>query len=246
MNRVADRTIIEQLQKQILNLQGHKQPTGEDSRYLGLGDMEKAFPDGVFPRGVMHELISTSSEDATCTSGFLSVILSKLMEPGGSCLWISTIPRRSIYPPALAAFGIQTERILFVDTKRPKETLWAVEEALKCSSISAVVGELSELSFNDSRRLQLTVESSQVTGFIHRFRPKSENAVACVSRWKITALPSELPNAKPGLGSPRWNINLLKVKNGMPRSWQVEYSNTGLEYLQPSIIKPQQYDRKTG
>lgn len=245
MKRVADRTIIEQLQRQILSLEGHK-PTGERSLKLGLGDIESAFPEGIFPRGSMHELISTTSEDATCTSGFLSVVLSKLMQPGGSCLWISTVPRRSVYSPALKAFGIDPERILFVDSQRPKVTLWAIEEALKCNALPAVVGELSELSFNDSRRLQLAVESSQVTGFIHRFRPKSENPVACVSRWKITPLASELRNAKPGLGFPRWNIDLVKVKNGIPRSWQVQYSDTGLEYLQPHITEQKKYEQKTG
>lgn len=242
---MADRSVIEHLQKQIHALQNnHSQP--EPQSNLGLGAIESAFSDCVFPRGVIHELISTTSEEATCSSGFLSVVLSKLMQPGGSCLWISTVPRRSIFPPALKAFGVDPDRILFVDTKRPKETLWAIEEALKCDALSAVVGELTELNFNDSRRLQLAVERSQVTGFIHRFRPKSENAVACVSRWKITPLPSELPNAKPGLGFPRWNIDLVKIKNGMPRSWQVQWSDSGFEYLKPSITVPQTYERKTG
>lgn len=232
---VADRAIINQLQQQIIGLQGHKAAGEEHRTPLGLGALEAAFPGGVFPRGVIHELISTSSEEAGCTSGFLSVVLGKLMQQGGSCLWISTVPRRSIFPPALKAFGVDPERILFLDAKTPKETLWAVEEALKCSALPAVVGELSELSFNDSRRLQLAAEQSQVSGFIHRFRPKTENAVACVSRWRITSLPSELPNAKPGPGFARWNVNLSKVRNGTPGSWQVQWSDMGLDYLQPFI-----------
>lgn len=240
---MIDRSVIDQLQEQILKIQGQKQADGQNQS-LALGMIEKWFPGGIFPRGAIHELISTSSEDASCTSGFLSVVLTKLMPQGGSCLWISTVPRRSVFPPALKAFGVDPERILFLDAPRPKETLWAIEEALKCGALSAVVGELSELSFNESRRLQLAVENSQVTGFIHRFRPKSENAVACVSRWKITSLPSELPNGKPGLGFPRWNVDLLKVKNGVPRSCQVQWSDAGLEYLQTTI--PQQYERRTG
>lgn len=237
--KVADRAIIDQLQQQIIGLQGHKSAGEAHLTPLGLGTLERAFPGGIFPRGVIHELISTSSEQAGCTSGFLSVVLSKLMQQGGSCLWISTVPRRSIFPPALKAFGVDPERVIFLDAKTPKETLWAVEEALKCSAVPAVVGELSELSFNDSRRLQLAAEQSQVSGFIHRFRPKSENAVACVSRWKITPLPSELPNAKPGPGFPRWNIDLLKVRNGTPGSWQVQWSGMELDYMQPAVIKPQ-------
>ncbi len=246
MKREVDRSILEQLQRQIQTLQGSAQPHEEQIQPLGLGAIESAFPDRVFPRGVIHELISTTSEEAGCTSGFLSVVLGKLMQQGGPCLWISTVPRRSIFPPALKAFGLDPERVIFLDAKTPKHTLWAIEEALKCSAVPVVVGELSELSFNDSRRLQLAAEQSQVSGFIHRFRPKAENAVACVSRWKITSLPSELPNAKPGLGFPRWNIDLLKVRNGTPGSWQVQWSDTELDYLQPTVIKPQTYERQTG
>jgi protein ImuA len=229
---VANRLIIEQLQKQILSLQGNRQATDDLPLGIGLGFIEAAFPDKVFPRGAVHELISTSSETASCTNGFISVVLNKLMQQGGSCLWVSTVPRRSIFPPALKSFGIDPERILFVDTAKPKDTLWVLEEALKCNALNAVVGELSEISFNDSRRLQLAVESSKVTGFIHRYRPKSENIVACVSRWKITPLASSLPDALPGVGFPRWNVELSKVRNGQPGNWQVQWSPlNGLEEI---------------
>src|SRR5689334_12212074 len=96
--KCADRTIIEQLQKQIYGLQKGNGRSSEQPLKIGLGEIESAFPDKVFPTGVVHELISYSSEEATCTSGFVSVVLSKLMQQGGYCLWISTIPRRSVFP----------------------------------------------------------------------------------------------------------------------------------------------------
>jgi protein ImuA len=92
------------------------------------------------------------------------------------------------------------------------------------------VGEITELSFNDSRRLQLAVEKSRVTGFIHRFRPKSQNAVACVSRWKISSIASDLTDM-PGVGFSKWQVQLVKVRNGQPGSWQVQWSPKGLEYM---------------
>lgn len=246
MKRVADPSIIEQLQRQILSLESHPNSC-EQALKLGLGSLESAFPEQVFPRGVIHELISSSSEGAASTSGFLSVILNKLVQQNGTCLWISTKPRRSIFPPALKFFGIEPDRILFVDTTKTKETLWALEEALKCEALTAVVGELSELSFNESRRLQLVVERSKVTGFIHRFQPKTQNAVACVSRWKITPIASSAPNTMPGLGFPAWNIQLLKVRNGQPDEWQVQWSPKGLEYMnkQTIVIAPT-YERQIG
>jgi protein ImuA len=246
MKREADQAIIEQLQRQIHALQSNHTPT-EPLLGIGLGAIESAFPDRVFPRGAIHELISTTSEEATCTSGFMAVILGKLIQQGGSCLWISTKPRRSIFPPALKVFGIEPERILFVDAAKPKETLWALEEALKCDALAAVVGELTELSFSDSRRLQLAVEHSQVTGFIHRFQPKTQNAVACVSRWKIKPIASTTPNGMPGVGFPAWNVELLKVRNGQPGEWQVQWSPKGLSYIDKETVTiPETYERQIG
>lgn len=231
MKQERDYRIIEHLQKQILSMQSNR-PAVEQQLKLGLGNLEDAFPGKAFPRAAMHEFISLTSQQAACTSGFIAVILGKLMQHDGICVWISTKPRRSVFPPALKTFGIEPHRILFVDTDKPKQTLWALEEALKCDAITAVVGELNELGFDESRRFQLAVEQSRVTGFIHRFRPKNNNAVACVSRWNINALPSLSPDGLPGLGFPRWRVELQKVKNGMPGIWQVEWSlRSGLHYF---------------
>jgi protein ImuA len=231
MKRGEETAVIAQLQKRILELQHSVPGAGEKILPLGLGPLETAFPGHTFPRGAIHELISTTSENAACTTGFISVILARLMRQGGPCLWISTVPRRRVFAPALKTFGLEPDRVFFMDTQKPKDTLWAIEEALKCNAVSAVVGELSELSFNDSRRLQLAVERSHVTGFIHRFRPKNENSVACVSRWKISSLSSVAPGSLPGPGFPRWNVELSKVRNGKPGEWQVQWSVNTLEYL---------------
>jgi len=41
----------------------------------------------------------------------------------------------------------------------------------------------------------------------------------------------------PGIGFPRWNVELLKVRNGKPGSWQMEWKSTGFRLVQqPAII----------
>lgn len=244
MKRAADKSVIEELQRQILKLQGH-QPSSDQNPSLGLGAIEQAFPGNIFPRAAVHELISANPESAAATNGFMSVMLRALMQQSSSCLWIST--RRTLFPPALQAFGMEPERLLFVDVNTVKEALWAMEEALKCNALTAVVGEFTALTFEDSRRLQLAVEQSKVTGFIHRYQPKIENTVACASRWKITPLFSDVPDQLPGMGFPRWNIDLLKVRNGKPANWQVQWSAVGgLEYLHSiEHTIPKIYTRQT-
>ncbi|HTE29786.1 MAG TPA: hypothetical protein VK666_05385, partial [Chryseolinea sp.] len=99
----------------------------------------------------------------------------------------------------------------------------AMDEALKCGKLATVIGEMQEMTFTASRRLQLAVEQSQVTGFILRRNPRALNATACVSRWKITTLQSETFENLPGVGYPKWRAELLRIRNGKPGIWDIKW-----------------------
>ena len=217
----SKKNIITELQKNILQWQGFKVPQAGATRFLGLEPVEAVFPNAVFPIGAIHEFLTEEHEHAAACGGFVSGLLSVLMQQDSICLWIST--SRSLFPPALKHFGVDPHRIIFIDLHRQRDLLWAMEEALKCESLAAVVAELGEISFTESRRLQLVVEKSRVTGFILRSNTRKLSTTTCVARWKITSLPSELEEGMPGLGYPRWNVELLKVRNGNPGSWKIEW-----------------------
>jgi len=97
-----------------------------------------------------------------------------------------------------------------------------LEQALKCQSLAAVVAELRNISFAESRRLQLAVENSRTTGFLHRQLLHSENTLACVSRWKIRPLASRSEDGLPGVGFSCLEVELEKIRNGRPGVWQFE------------------------
>src|SRR5687767_4444679 len=132
--------IIARLQREILTLQGFRNIPGHYTDDLGLGPIMKAFPNNVFPTGAIHEFICKAKEDVAATCGFTSGILASLMRNGGASLWICS--KRTLFPPALTTFGIAPEKIIFIELNRERDVLWATEEALKCSSLSAVVAEL--------------------------------------------------------------------------------------------------------
>ena len=217
----SKKDIITELQKNILHRQGFKDPIAGRTRFAGLEPVESAFPNSVFPTGAVHEFLTEEPEHAAACGGFLAGLLQVLMQNGGICLWISI--SRSLFPPALKTFGVNPDRIIFIDLLKQKDLLWAMEEALKCGSLAAVVAETGEISFTESRRLQLVVEKSRVTGFILRGNTRKLSTTACVARWKITPLPSELEEGMPGVGFPRWNVELLKVRNGNPGAWKIEW-----------------------
>ena len=121
-----------------------------------------------------------------------------------------------------------------------------MEEALKCTGIAAVIGDMQELSFTNSRRLQLAVEQSQVTGFVFRRNPRHLDTTACVTRWKISSLPSELKEGMPGVGFPRWNVELLKVRNGRPGKWQIECVAGSFRQVANMKAIPLEQQKQTG
>lgn len=225
--------IISRLQKDILLLQGFKTSTTVAAD-IGLGPIKHAFPNGAFPLGAIHEFISASAEDTAATNGFISGIVAALMKKEGAAIWISA--SKHVFPPALKSFGIAADRIIFIELKKEKEMLWAMEEALKCEGLAAVIADIPHLNFTASRRLQLAVEESRVTGFIIRQNTVTINTTACITRWKIAALPSALNTGLPGVGFPCWNVELLKVRNGRPGSWQVEWVAGKFRHIQKSPV----------
>ena len=219
----AIKELIDRLQKDILQWEGYRQPPANSGNLVGLGSVEEAFPNGVFPVGSVHELVCANAGHVAASQGFIGGILSILMRDGGACLWVGL--SQSVFAPALSSFGIEPHRIIFLNLLRDKEVLWVMEEALKCKGLAAVIGEVSSLDFKKSRRLQLAVEQSQVTGFILRNSSKKLGSTACAARWQIKPLPSLTTDGLPGVGPPRWQVELLKVRNGLPGKWIMEWGN---------------------
>jgi protein ImuA len=234
--------IIAKLQRDILPLQGFKRSTNK--RRIGLGALENAFPCSIFPLGAVHEFICMDNEAVAVSGGFISVVVGKLMQNNGATVWISS--SQNFFPPALCSFGIKPEKIIFISLKNQKDILWAIEEALKCEGLSAVIAETEDLSFTVSRRFQLAVEKTGVTGFILNRVLKKTDTTACISRWQVSPLPSLLPGDMPGVGFPRWNVELSKVRNGIPGSWQIEYSRGRFQYINNVMPVVKEVERKTG
>ncbi len=221
------REIAKQLQSKINAMQGLGKPVLglEKSKLL---PFNRAFPDQVFPIGAIHEFTSHAPTDAASTTAFIASLTGKILKDGGLCFWVGA--DKKIFPSALKHFGLQPDRIVFINAK-PKDALWIIEEAMKCEALSAVIGEVKELNFTESRRLQLAVERSGVTGFIHRINPRGKNAIACTARWQIIPLPSVADDDLPGIGYSCWDVQLLKAKNGRPAAWQVRWSNNSFEQI---------------
>ena len=225
--------IIRKLRQDMIRWEGFRPPKPGAEHDMGLGLVAGAFPDGVFPTGAIHEFISTGPEDTAASGGFIAGLVQRLLTGGGACLWISYT--RRIYPPALKLFGVDPDRVIFIDVPLQQDVLWVTEEALKCEGVATVICETKDLSFPESQRLQLAVEKSHVTGFVLRKDVKKINTTACVTRWQVRPVRSQLRTGMPGVGHPRWHVELLKVRNGRPGSWTIEWKKQSFQ----TVIAPQ-------
>ncbi len=230
---VVSRDVVSRLKRDILPLQGFKKLCTDKDVSLNCSSIESAFPNSTFPIGCTHEFITGCFEDAAPTNGFIAAISGKLMRLSGVCIWISTT--RYLFPPALVTFNVNPENVIFIDLKHERDVLYVTEEALKCNKVTAVISEVKNISFKESRRFQLAAEQSRVTGFIVRHQPKIINTIASVSRWHITSLPSQLEDGLPGVGLPRWKVKLLKARSGTPCTWTIEWANNNF-----NVIKEQE------
>jgi protein ImuA len=233
--------ILNGLRKQILLMEGFKEPVlAEKPR---LGRINEAFPNSVFPFSALHEFFCYNQEEIAASSAFIAGLISSRVSRLATVVWIGSSIK--VFPPSLKWFGIEPHCVVFLHVKKEKDIPWALHEALTCSSLSAVVGELPEMSITASRRFQLAIEEACVGCFILRRNPKNLLTTA-VSRWHIQPLPSLTEEGFPGLGHPRWKVNLLKVRNGKTGSWDVEWRSNGFLYPSKLAVIPNTLHKQIG
>jgi protein ImuA len=113
--------IIAKLRQDIIALEGFRPAQAGVSSTFGLGQLESAFPNHIFPTGAIHEFLSTKPEETSACGALISGLVGQLLRQGGICIWVSFT--RRVYPPALKLFGVDPERVIFVDTTRSKAML---------------------------------------------------------------------------------------------------------------------------
>lgn len=222
--------ILAELRKDILLMQGFK-PASNAANGGPLSLINAAFPNATFPLAAIHEFICQSPQEVSASYGFISGIASSLAKQNGIIVWVTPSP---VFPHALKMFGVAPEQVLFIHPSRQKDFLFVVEEVLKCDAIDAVIADVKEISFTESRRLQLSVEHSGVTGFLVRHKPKNF-ATCSVTRWRIQPIIHDQVTELPGICFPAWNIELLKVRNGKPGRWKMEWQRSGFKLIQPEL-----------
>jgi protein ImuA len=194
---------------------------------LPFGDpcVDGHLPGGGLPLGRWHEATGggMEMETAAVAAAFVAALAAPLAERG-EVVWV--MRRQDLYAPGLAGLGFPAERLIQVCVRDEAQALAALEDALGAAGVAAAIGEVESPDLTAGRRLQLACERHGATGFIiHRrlFGAREETTgSAAATRWTIACAPSEPPPGEPGLGLPRWRVELERCRGGRPGAWIME------------------------
>ncbi|HEY9212009.1 MAG TPA: ImuA family protein [Ancylobacter sp.] len=214
---------IAELRERIQRLEGG---AGRARKVLpfGLPQIDRRLPGGGLALGCLHEVAGggNGAVDGAAAALFAAGVAARTR---GKVLWCVT--RQDLFAPALAQAGLLPGRVIFVEAGDEKALLACMEEGLRHGALGAVVGEVARLSMTASRRLQLAAEGSGTIGIaVRRWRRATEVAdfgqpTASVTRWRVSVLPS-VPLPVPGVGRPRWLLELIRCRAGESADFEVE------------------------
>jgi protein ImuA len=171
---------------------------------------------------ILSEVFATNAADAACV-GFGVASLPRGTAP---LLWAQDrLSRQETGQPYLP--GLPGRSIIRVDVSRAVDVLWAMEEALKCTSLGAIIGEIwgdpKQLDFTATKRLAMRAEHYGMPCWLIR-RAASPDLSAARDRWRVMSLPSlQHPDDSKAPGDPRWQVELFRSRHRAPGTWIATY-----------------------
>jgi len=225
--------MIEQLRQRLQALQktaGIEDDPG--ALPLGIATVDEALGGGL-ARGALHEIAAPGEAHLAAATGFVLGLSSLRGDAragrGGNILWIAEDMALSEsgapYGPGLDQFNLAPERLLTVAAAHRRDLLWAMEEALRCRAVGAVIGELRHGALDTVavRRLSLAAAESGALALLLRAKPAGDASTAA-TRWIVGAAPSSLAHGFE-FGPPRFAAHLVRNRRGPIGSWILEWSD---------------------
>jgi len=173
------------------------------------------------PSPTLSELFAAAPRDAGWTGFLLPQV-----ERGKPLLWVqdrmAILESGRIYPPGLR--GIE---LIHVEARDARAALWAMEEGVRCSGLSGVIGELwgdpAALDFTATRRLAVAAERSRVPCWLVRLGGRA-NLSGAWMRWRIASGPSIANPFDPRApGASAWQVELFRARGHQPGRWSIAH-----------------------
>ncbi|MFQ5489523.1 MAG: ImuA family protein [Phycisphaerae bacterium] len=189
-----------------------------------LNPLDRALPHGGLPVGAVTEIFSAAPGTGASTLAYR--IARAVAGPSRAILVVDT--RGDFYPPAAWQLGLAPRQLLVVRARQARSVLWALNQALRCPAVAAVLADVDCLTDADSRRLQLAAEAGRTVGLLLRPSPNSRRSFAAV-QMLVEPVPTDDGSNVPLSGTKKrtnaqlrrsrvCRLTLTKVREGMPAS----------------------------
>jgi protein ImuA len=169
----------------------------------------------------LSELFAVHPRDG----GWAGFLLAQL-DTAKPLLWVqdrmAILESGRVHPP-----GQATQNLIHVETRDARDALWAMEEGVRCSCLSAVIGELwgdpRALDFTATRRLAVAAERSGTPCWLVRLGGTA-NLSGARMRWRLASAPSLVNPLDPcAPGPPAWDAELFRARGSPPGRWSVAH-----------------------
>ncbi|MEC3950164.1 ImuA family protein [Sphingobium sp. HWE2-09] len=194
---------------------------------FGIELMDERLASGGVDGAGLHEFAAASSslnDDAAATLFLAGIAARFAADAGQTVCWAMTA--FDLYAPGLEQVGLGPDKLLYAQGRKDVDILAIAEDALRDGSLACVIAEVKSADMTATRRLQLAASDGQTPILLyrrHRSRDRCPLASpsSAMTRWRIGCAPSErLP--WPGVGRARWQVALVRQRNGDPFSLELE------------------------
>ncbi len=236
MQSLQKRAALETLKERIAALEGARLTESPPAPDGPLQDGPCLSPEP----GLLHELFTDERRNAGALLGFaLAQARGLLSSRRPAVFFIQRISEAQElglpYGVGLESFGFKSASLVLARVQTAIELLWALEEALGCPAVAAVIADLGEapkvLDFTASRRLSLRAASARGSAFLLRYG-RGREASAAKRRWHLSPSPSRHALFDPRApGRPRWRVTLEKGPGAQGKSMVLDWTENGFEQL---------------
>lgn len=212
---------------------------------LGIPAVDDVLGGGLL-RGALHEIAAVSEAHLPAATGF-ALGLAALAESNKHLAWIAEdmafTESGAPYGAGLHAFGLSPQRLLAVAVADRYDLMGAMEEALHCRAVGAVIGEVRHGTLDSVavRRLSLAAGDSGALAFLLRAQP-AHDASTAATRWTVQAAPSasiaKISDHRFEFGAPRFVARLTRNRRGPSASWILEWRNPDDRFVLATHAEP--------
>lgn len=199
-----DRAVIEGLRAHIRRIEGGAEfmpaaPVAPSERWtLGVPDIDHLLGPAGLDAGGVHEIRSDAlgagvgAAAATAARRTFALLLGVMRAAGltrpAPVLWCMPLSAAheggAPYSRGLAALGLDPDRLIIVTPRKTQDVLWVIEEAVRATCLSLVIGETGAIGVTAARRLSLATAEARTPCILVSPAGRTP-APATATRWRV-------------------------------------------------------------